>query len=58
MKYAIEEFEYNQSANFQTNFDIWFRLVTKERQDWNDEPLDEETAFDIFIGQFGHHRVT
>jgi hypothetical protein len=53
----IEQFEYDTRHNFQTNFIVWFNAANKERDAWHEPPLNEEEAYDIFVGQYGHHQV-
>tara|TARA_E500000318_G_C3551396_1_gene209078 strand:- start:1325 stop:1507 length:183 start_codon:yes stop_codon:yes gene_type:complete len=57
LKYEIQEFQYNENLSFQSNFETWFRLDTKEREDWNDTPLHIEDAYDKFVRYYGQFNV-
>lgn len=54
----IQEFNYDLNHSFETNFSTWFQAANKERFDWNEDPLHEEEAYDVFVHKYGHHKVT
>ena len=54
----MQEFNYDINHSFETNFSVWFQSANKERFDWNEDPLNEEEAYEIFVQKYGHHKVT
>jgi hypothetical protein len=54
----VKQFQYDPKFNFESNFTTWLQDTNEERFKWREEPLNEEEAYDVFVQQYGHHKVT
>jgi hypothetical protein len=54
----IQNFTYDESISFESNYQTWYDLANRERRDWLEDPLSDEEAYDQFIGRYGQYKVT
>jgi len=53
MDTVINEFEYDDSMSYESNYNKWLYEARRERAQWNDAFLEEDVAHIIFRKMYG-----
>ena len=53
-----EVFEYDDDSSYESNFNTWYSMNSKERRDNNEEPYSRTVAERVFREQYGRKSIT